>query len=166
MRNTVAELPHERASNACRRCPAQPSTRRPFRSPHKLAGMWRAIGTAVSILVVVGGVVLRLPWGALDVLGRLSTMLDAPDVFGRIIDWLAAHPYLAVDLGPWILILGGVGSLCLIHWSSLTRLSARGLHRTSHADAQPYSQPRRCIPLRRSDRYLALRLAACGTSPL
>jgi hypothetical protein len=53
------------------------------------------------------------------------TMLDSPDRFVHFIDWLAAHPSLALDLGPWILITASILSLVGIHAPSFRRICAK-----------------------------------------
>jgi hypothetical protein len=77
--------------------------------------MRKLVGTIVSVVVVLGGVVLRLPWLALDVAGRVLTMFDAPGKTDQLINWLAAHPWLAWDIGPWVLMTAGLLSLMVIH---------------------------------------------------
>ena len=87
--------------------------------------MRKTLGSVISAIVILGGIILQGPWHALDVVGRILTMLDMPETFNHLIDWLAAHPMLAVDIGPWILIGGGIASLIAIHAQSLRPLTMR-----------------------------------------
>jgi hypothetical protein len=81
--------------------------------------MWKALRSVGSVVITLVGVIFVLPWRAMDVLGRLLTLLDLPNTFASLISWAAVHPYIALDIGPWILIAGGICSLGLIHWQSL-----------------------------------------------
>jgi hypothetical protein len=87
--------------------------------------MHKLLASIVSAIVVLFGM-LALLLGAsntiLDVLGRGMTALSLTDQYNDLIDWIAAHPGLAVDMGPWLLIVAGIGSLCLIHiWPHAAR---------------------------------------------
>jgi hypothetical protein len=84
--------------------------------------MWKLIQTVVGLLVTLAGALSLRHWRALDVIGRLLTMADLGTTYDRLLDWIAAHPHLAVDWGPWILIAVGVGSIFLTHISSLQRI--------------------------------------------
>jgi len=66
-----------------------------------------------------------VPWVALDALGRVLTMLDLSNAFNNLIDWLAVHPRLAVDIGPWVLVATGLSSITAIHFESLQRFWIR-----------------------------------------
>ena len=87
--------------------------------------MWKTAATIISALVVLGGLLLRLPWTALDWTGRVLTMLDSPQTFARFVDWISAHPIIAVDFGPWILMTAGLGSLVITHRSYFSRLTTK-----------------------------------------
>jgi len=87
--------------------------------------MRKAIATVLSLIVFPAGVMLEWSWAALDVLGRIMTGLDLSGTFDRFIDWLAAHPWVAVDIGPWLLIVAGLASIALIHRSLFGRIIVR-----------------------------------------
>ncbi|MDR3534142.1 MAG: hypothetical protein P4L90_26705 [Rhodopila sp.] len=51
-------------------------------------------------------------------------MFDLGETYDHLLTWIATHPRLAVDFGPWILVAFGIGSLCLTHWSSISHMWA------------------------------------------
>jgi len=77
--------------------------------------MRRSIATPVAVVVIVLGLLLRGQWFALTVIGNVMTGVGLPEAFDQLVDWLAGHPRLAFDIGPWVLICAGVGSLVLTH---------------------------------------------------
>lgn len=87
--------------------------------------MRKIIGTGLSGCAIALAAVMHWPWFALDVVGRISTMMDSPDTFERVIDWLAAHPRLASEIAPWILFVIAATSLFVIHSAPLITVMKR-----------------------------------------
>lgn len=98
----------------------------------------KALGSFVSVIVLLAGMLLAMPWRALDWVGRVMAGLDSPTIFDHLIDWLAANPRLAFDFGPWILVVASLSSLAVIHGSTIRRL----LNRTSAVRGGTSSDPR------------------------
>lgn len=76
-------------------------------------GKW--VNTAAAVLVAVIGVVWKYPVQALDWIGRAFDVLELSALNNKLVDFLQAHPDLANDIGPLVLIWGGIGSLALTH---------------------------------------------------
>lgn len=66
--------------------------------------------TASIIAVVIGQ-----GWLALNVIGNLATAVDIFDWVPMWIRTLAAHKELAYQIGPWMFIVLGIGSLLAVH---------------------------------------------------
>jgi hypothetical protein len=109
------------------------------------ADMWKILRTAVSLLAGLGGFLLLLPWRALDWIGRIMTAFDAQEGFNHLIDWLAAHPRLAFDFGPWLLILVSLISLSAIHglflWRLIRQRKVAEVEQSPQLDAVAASSP-------------------------
>jgi hypothetical protein len=87
--------------------------------------MRRAVSNMAIVLVLCLAGGLRGGWLVLDWLGRVLVMFDAESTYNRLLDWMAAHPRIDVDYGPWILLLGGVVSLVWVNHDLVIAISRK-----------------------------------------
>jgi hypothetical protein len=84
--------------------------------------MGKFFKTLVSLVVTTIGLAWEFPVRALDLMERIMTVLHMPDVAHEILKWFQEHPNLVEDIGPWVLVGGGLLSLFMIHaWPILYR---------------------------------------------
>jgi hypothetical protein len=68
-------------------------------------------------------------------------MFDLSSTYDSLITWIGKNPRLAVDFGPWILMLGGLASLAIIHWPLVVYVKKKliglsNVNKVDHASAQ------------------------------
>jgi hypothetical protein len=77
--------------------------------------MRKIIGSGLGVLAILGGVILQWPGKALEILEHALTLFGLPKLYDEFLGWIAEHPHLVLDIAPWAMIGGGLGSLVALH---------------------------------------------------
>ena len=70
--------------------------------------MLKWASTTVSVLVLLGGLIWGYPFKALDWFGTVLDVLALSALNDALINYFEKHPDLAGEMGPWVLMGGGL----------------------------------------------------------